>query len=141
GGTHLNDLTMVSPVVLDGRLVGWVANRAHHADVGGTAPGSMPPDALTVDEEGLRLAPTVLDEDVVERVVAASRTPAERRGDLDAQRGANELGARRFSEMVGALTDLGVLDEILDYGERRMRAALLALPDGRWTFADLLDSA
>jgi N-methylhydantoinase B/oxoprolinase/acetone carboxylase alpha subunit len=66
GGTHLNDLTMVAPVVVDDELVGWVANRAHHADVGGTAPGSMPPDALTVDEEGLRLAPTPVD-DVGER--------------------------------------------------------------------------
>ena len=61
GGTHLNDLTMVAPVMVDGVLVGWVANRAHHADVGGIAPGSMPPDALTIDEEGLRLPPTPVD--------------------------------------------------------------------------------
>jgi len=141
GGTHLNDITLVSPVFLEGNLVGWVANRAHHADVGGTAPGSMPPDALTIDEEGLRIGPTLFDDAVVARVVAASRTPEERRGDLDAQRGANELGARRFAEMAGTLADLAVLDEILDYGERRMRAALAAFPDGRWIFADVLDSA
>jgi N-methylhydantoinase B/oxoprolinase/acetone carboxylase alpha subunit len=141
GGTHLNDLTMVSPVFIGGELVGWVANRAHHADVGGTAPGSMPPDALTVDEEGLRLPPTVFDDEAAARVIQASRTPDERRGDLDAQRGANELGSRRFAEMVATVDDLGVLEEILDYGERRMRAALAAMPDGHWTFADVLDSA
>jgi N-methylhydantoinase B/oxoprolinase/acetone carboxylase alpha subunit len=141
GGTHLNDITMVAPVVIDGQLAGWVANRAHHADVGGTAPGSMPPDALTIDEEGLRLPPTPLDEAVVARIVAASRTPDERRGDLDAQRGANVLGVTRFAEIIATITDLSAFDEILDYGERRMRAALSALPDGSWRFDDVLDSA
>ncbi len=141
GGTHLNDLTMVAPVVVGGRLVGWVANRAHHADVGGTAPGSMPPDALTVDEEGLRLPPTPLDDEVVARIVAASRTPDERRGDLDAQRGANHLGVARFREILTGLDDRVAFAEILDYGERRMRAALADLPNGRWTFGDVLDSA
>jgi N-methylhydantoinase B/oxoprolinase/acetone carboxylase alpha subunit len=141
GGTHLNDITMVAPVVIDGQLAGWVANRAHHADVGGTAPGSMPPDALTIDEEGLRLPPTPLDDDVAARIVAASRTPDERRGDLDAQRGANVLGVTRFAEIIATLVDLSAFDEILDYGERRMRAALSALPDGSWRFADVLDTA
>ncbi len=137
GGTHVNDLTMVAPVVVGGVLVGWVANRAHHADVGGTAPGSMPPDALTVDEEGLRMAPTPVDAESLGRVVDSSRTPDERRGDLDAQRGANELGVRRFLEIGG----VEHFDEILDYGERRMRAAIAELPDGRWTYDDVLDSA
>jgi N-methylhydantoinase B/oxoprolinase/acetone carboxylase alpha subunit len=132
---------MVAPVVIDGQLAGWVANRAHHADVGGTAPGSMPPDALTIDEEGLRLPPTPLDDDVADRIVAASRTPDERRGDLDAQRGANVLGVTRFAEIIATLVDLSAFDEILDYGERRMRAALSALPDGSWRFADVLDTA
>jgi N-methylhydantoinase B/oxoprolinase/acetone carboxylase alpha subunit len=147
GGTHLNDLTMVAPVVVDGVLVGWVANRAHHADVGGTAPGSMPPDALTVDEEGLRLPPTPVDDDSLALVVHASRTPDERRGDLDAQRGANRLGAERLAELVAALGGSGggggtdAFAEILDYGERRMRAALRDFPDGRFAALDVLDSA
>lgn len=144
GGTHLNDLTMVAPVLLDGELVGWVANRAHHADVGGTAPGSMPPDALTIDEEGLRLAPTAVDDDSLGRVVAASRTPAERRGDLDAQRGANRLGVRRLTELVRGLAGRGgtaAFAEVLDHGERRMRAALRDFPDGRYRADDVLDSA
>jgi N-methylhydantoinase B/oxoprolinase/acetone carboxylase alpha subunit len=145
GGTHLNDLTMVAPVHVDGVLVGWVANRAHHADVGGTAPGSMPPDALTVDEEGLRLPPTPLDDSVLTRIVDASRTPAERRGDLDAQRGANRLGVERMAELVQTLGGVAGSEaqfgEILDYGERRMRAALRGFPDGRFTAIDQLDSA
>jgi N-methylhydantoinase B/oxoprolinase/acetone carboxylase alpha subunit len=143
GGTHLNDLTMVAPVLLDGALVGWVANRAHHADVGGTAPGSMPPDALTIDEEGLRLSPTPIDDASLARVVAASRTPDERRGDLDAQRGANRVGVQRLAELVRALGSEAPasLAEILDHGERRMRAALRDFPDGCYHATDVLDSA
>ncbi len=141
GGTHLNDITLVAPVFVDGGLVGWVANRAHHADVGGIAPGSMPPAALTIDEEGLRISPAPLDAEVEARIVAASRTPEERRGDLDAQRGANRLGARRFADLVTRLGGTDALAEILDYGERRMRAALAGLPDAQWRFEDVLDSA
>ena len=145
GGTHLNDLTMVAPVLVAGELVGWVATRAHHSDVGGTAPGSMPPDALTVDEEGLRLPPTPVDEESLARVVDASRTPDERRGDLDAQRGANRLGAERLAELVRLLGGVDVCEqrfaEVLDHGERRMRAALRHFPDGRFHATDVLDSA
>src|SRR4051794_30493779 len=145
GGTHLNDLTMVAPVLVDGALVGWVANRAHHADVGGTAPGSMPPDALTVDEEGLRLPPVPVDDRSLVRVIASSRTPDERRGDLDAQRGANRLGVRRLSELVRAMGGVAsseeLFAEILDYGERRMRAVLRDFSDGRFAASDVLDSA
>jgi N-methylhydantoinase B/oxoprolinase/acetone carboxylase alpha subunit len=145
GGTHLNDITVVSPVLVDGALAGWVANRAHHADVGGIAPGSMPPDALTVDEEGLRLPPSRFDAEAEARIVAASRTGDERRGDLAAQRGANRVGARRLTDLVtsmgGVTAALATLHEVLDYGERRMRAALHALPDGEWRAEDVLDSA
>jgi N-methylhydantoinase B/oxoprolinase/acetone carboxylase alpha subunit len=139
GGTHLNDVTIVAPVEVGGSLVGWVANRAHHADVGGTAPGSMPPDALTVDEEGLRLAPTPVAE-ALPLLIGASRTPDERRGDLDAQLGANRLGARRLAELVDRLGDPAAFAEVLDHGERRMRAALRDFPRGRFSAADVLDS-
>jgi N-methylhydantoinase B/oxoprolinase/acetone carboxylase alpha subunit len=141
GGTHLNDVTLVAPVWFDGRLVGWVANRAHHADLGGTAPGSMPADAVDIVEEGFRIGPTVLDEEVAARLVESSRTPDERRGDLAAQRGANVVGARRFAEVVASIDAPGALAEIVDYGERRTRAALAAVPDGTWVFEDVLDSA
>jgi len=104
GGTHLNDVTLVGPCFVDGELVGWAANRAHHADLGGMAPGSMPPDAVDIQQEGLRIPPVLLTRDVAEVVVASSRTPAERRGDLDAQRGANRLGVARLAELAASLT-------------------------------------
>ena len=135
GGTHLNDLTLVAPVHVGGRLVGWVANRAHHADVGGAAPGSLPADAVEVFQEGLRLPPVVLDDGVRAVLFANSRTSEERRGDLDAQVGANVVGAVGLAALADA-----PLDEVLAYGERRMRAALAGLPDGTWRFADVLDS-
>lgn len=135
GGTHLNDVTLVMPVFDAGTIIGWVANRAHHADLGGTAPGSMPADAVHIDEEGLRLSPQILTDEVAATMAAASRTPDERAGDLDAQLGANRLGAARFA----ALGTDGV-DEVVAYGERRMRAALADLPDGTWAFSDVLDS-
>jgi N-methylhydantoinase B/oxoprolinase/acetone carboxylase alpha subunit len=136
GGTHLNDVTLVAPAfAADGRLVGWVANRAHHADLGGMAPGSMPPDATEIQQEGLRVPPVRLTSEIEAVFVTASRTPDERRGDLDAQRGANAIGVARFLEFADA-----PIDEIVDYGERRMRAALRDLPDGTYRFEDVLDS-
>jgi N-methylhydantoinase B/oxoprolinase/acetone carboxylase alpha subunit len=141
GGTHLNDVTVVEPVLVDvdapggPRLIGWVANRAHHADLGGAAPGSMPADATDIAQEGLRIPPVRLTPEVAAMVAASSRTPSERAGDLDAQIGANRLGARRFA----ALGDVAVA-EVVAYGERRMRAAIADLPDGTWRFADVLDS-
>ncbi|MFP5317834.1 MAG: hydantoinase B/oxoprolinase family protein [Acidimicrobiia bacterium] len=135
GGTHLNDLTLVAPCFVEDRLVGWAANRAHHADLGGMAPGSMPAEAVEIQQEGLRVPPVLLTPEVEAIIVAGSRTPDERRGDLDAQRGANVVGVERLAEFAGA-----PLDEVTAYGERRMRAALAAMPDGRWTFEDVLDS-
>ncbi len=137
GGTHLNDLTLVAPCFLDGDLVGWAANRAHHADVGGMAPGSIPADATEIYQEGLRIPPVLLTGAIEDILCANSRTPAERRGDLDAQRGANVVGVERLA----ALAATGApFDEVTAYGERRMRAALSEVPDGRWTFADVIDS-
>jgi N-methylhydantoinase B/oxoprolinase/acetone carboxylase alpha subunit len=141
GGTHLNDITLVSPCFIDDVLVAWVANRAHHADVGGIAPGSMPPDATVVDEEGLRIAPARLDDAVIAAIVGSSRAPEERAGDLDAQRGANRVGVARLQTVVAALPSATSLAEVVEYGERRMRAALRDLPEGSWRFEDVLDSA
>ena len=125
GGTHLNDVTVVAPVHLGGSLVGWVANRAHHADIGGAAPGSIPADATHIAEEGIRLPPVLLTPEVRAVFLAASRTPHERAGDLDAQVGANRLGVERFAELAAQETPF---EEVLGYGERRMRAALGELP-------------
>src|SRR5438445_7807759 len=136
GGTHLNDITLVAPCFTDdGTLVGWAANRAHHADVGGMAPGSIPPEATEIYQEGLRIPPVLLTPEIEAVLFANSRTGAERRGDLDAQRGANQVGVARLRALAGA-----PLHEIVAYGERRMRAALAEMPDGRWTFDDRLDS-
>ena len=140
GGTHLNDITFVAPAFTDdGTLLGWAANRAHHADVGGMEPGSLPPDATEIFQEGLRIPPVRWTPEVEALVVAASRTPEERRGDLDAQLGANRLGVERLRALPLASAP-GVFTEIVDYGERRMRAALAALPDGEYSFDDVLDS-
>jgi N-methylhydantoinase B/oxoprolinase/acetone carboxylase alpha subunit len=135
GGTHLNDVTLVAPCFVDGRLVGWAANRAHHADVGGAAPGSIPAEATEIFQEGLRIPPTLLDDGVRRVLLANSRTPDERVGDLAAQEGANVVGLERLAELAGA-----PFAEVVDYGERRMRAALAGLPDGIWRAEDVLDS-
>ena len=135
GGTHLNDLTLIAPCFVGGRLIGWAANRAHHADVGGMAPGSIPPDAVDIHQEGLRIPPVLLTDEVRALLAANSRTPEERRGDLDAQEGANAVGVERLAAFAGA-----PIGEIVDYGERRMRAALSEVDDGCWTFEDVLDS-
>lgn len=148
GGTHLNDLTLVRPVHLEGLLIGWVANRAHHADVGGEAPGSMPAHAVTVDQEGHVVAPVaaVRDgewlDDFTGPFLAATRTPAERLGDLSAQLGANEVGARRLIELAhreGIDAHVEITDALLSYGERRMTAAIAALPDGAFRFGDVME--
>jgi len=135
GGTHLNDITLVAPCRIDGRLVGWAANRAHHADVGGAAPGSIPADATEIQQEGLRIPPTLLDDGLRRLLLANSRTPDERVGDLAAQEGANLVGVERLAALADA-----PLAEVVDYGERRMRAALADLPDGTWRASDVLDS-
>jgi N-methylhydantoinase B/oxoprolinase/acetone carboxylase alpha subunit len=116
-------------------VVGWAANRAHHADVGGMAPGSIPPDATEIQQEGVRIPPVLLDDGVIAVLLANSRTPDERRGDLDAQIGANAVGVQRLADFAQAS-----LNEVIDYGERRMRAALTAAPNGVWVFDDVVDS-
>jgi N-methylhydantoinase B len=149
GGTHLNDLTLVAPVFVAGSLVGWVANRAHHADVGGEAPGSMPAHAVTLSQEGHIVAPTraVADgkwvDDFAGPFLEATRTPSERRGDLAAQIGANAVGARRLSGLIegegyGEFSRLS--SSLLGYGERRMATAIRALPDGRYSFVDYMEN-
>ena len=148
GGTHLNDLTLVAPVFAGSHHIGWVANRAHHADVGGEAPGSMPAHAIHVDQEGHRVPPTLAVSEgrwvdhFAEQFVAASRTPAERRGDLAAQIGANAIGSLRLLELVdreGLARFHEVSIALLDYGERRMGAALAGLPDGEFGFEDFME--
>lgn len=135
GGTHLNDVTVVAPCWVGDRLVGWVANRAHHADLGGMAPGSMPPEATEIHQEGLRIPPVRLTPEVAELVATSSRTPEERRGDLAAQMGANRIGVERLAALADA-----PLAAVLDYGERRLRAAIAGLGEGVAGATDVIDS-
>lgn len=148
GGTHLNDLTILAPVFVGGDHIAWVANRAHHADVGGEAPGSMPAHATRVQQEGHIVPPTmaVQDDEWLDQFlvpfVDASRTPWERRGDLDAQMGANAVAVRRLQELAGSegLDRFSAISEaLLGYGESRMESALGELPDGKFTFEDYME--
>ena len=147
-GTHLNDVTVIRAIYVAGDLVGYAANKAHHTDVGGSVPGSMPPDARDLFAEGCVVPPMVLVRDgriideTVELFRANSRTPNARAGDLRAQIGGTIVGERRFIETVeryGAEVVARALDCALDDGERRTRAALAALPDGVVDHHDVLE--
>jgi N-methylhydantoinase B len=143
GGTHLPDITVVTPILEGGEVLGFSASRAHHADVGGRVPGSMPFDSRTLDEEGVVIAPRVLDDDAITELAARMRQPAERRADLRAQLAANRLGARRVVELAERL-GIGGLREafasVLDYAERRTRACLADLADGTYEATDVLEA-
>jgi N-methylhydantoinase B len=148
GGAHLPDLTLVTPVFVEGDIVAYAANRAHHADIGGARAGSVAADSTEIYQEGLRIPPVKLfaggevNEPVMELILSNVRTPDERRGDLRAQEAANQTGKRRFTELVekyGVETLSAALSEIKDYSERRMRSEIEALPDGTYSFEDVLD--
>lgn len=149
GGTHLPDLTIVSAVGDDeGNLLGYAANRAHHADVGGAAPGSMPASATEIAMEGIRIPPVVVAdahgvrEDVLRLIAANSRTPGERRGDLSAQFAANHVGALRLRELAarrGTARMHQAMSAVCDYSDRRVRAAVAEIPDGTYEAADVLE--
>ncbi len=142
GGTHLPDVTLISPVFVDGDLLGFAASRAHHADIGGPTPGGMPASSKTLDEEGVVIPPTRADDAELERLAGQMRSPQQRLADLRAQQAANRVGETRLAELAtrhGA-TELRVgMEEILAYAERRTRAALAALPDGVYAAEDVLE--
>ena len=147
GGSHLPDITIVTPVFHAGALVGYAANRAHHADVGGVSPGSMTL-SRHIDEEGVRIEPSLLyrndtrDDALLGRILSAVRTPDERLGDLDAQLAANVVGARallRTIERQGACEVLRYGSALLDYSQGFMARAIAAMPDGERSFEDVLD--
>jgi N-methylhydantoinase B len=149
GGTHLPDVTLVAPVHVDGvsAPVAWVASRAHHSDVGGMAPGSMPL-AREIFQEGLRIPPVRLmaggerRDDIWRLVLANVRTPDEREGDLDAQLGALHAGAERFRELVrrrGLDQTRSAMSALLDYADRLLAAAIERIPDGVLTAEDVVE--
>jgi N-methylhydantoinase B len=146
GGTHLPDITVITPVfVEDGgdELLAFAASRAHHADVGGRIPGSMPADSRTLDDEGLVIEPQPLDEEAVDRLAKRMRQPAQRRADLRAQLAANAAGGRRLRDLArreGADLVRTAMREVLEYAERRTRACLEELPQGAHTARDVLEA-
>ena len=176
GGSHLPDITVVTPVFAPGDrggtargaaaapdgadapspetpcpagsspeshvLVGFAAARAHHADVGGRTPGSMPADSVLLDEEGVLIPPRPLTADLIDALAARMRHPAQRRADLRAQVAACEAGAARLAALATARGPERLardLSDVLDYGERRMTAALESLPAGTHAFEDVLE--
>ncbi len=149
GGTHLPDITVVAPVFggSNGRPLGYVANRAHHADVGGATPGSMGL-AAELSEEGVVIPPRHLVKDgalqqpLLDEILESVRTPEERAGDLRAQLASVRRGGRRLREMADRYGRRELehhMRELADYSERVARAFLASLPDGRYEFEDALD--
>lgn len=147
-GTHLNDVTVIRPVFVDETLVGYTANKAHHTDVGGAAPGSMPADATDLFSEGVVVPPLRLlvddepDAGTIALFASNSRTPAARGGDLRAQIAGNYTGERRLLELYeryGAATVDAAVDRAIRDSETRMRAALRALGTGTFTSSDFLE--
>jgi len=161
GGTHLPDITLISPVFAPqvesqgadegspaasphaSSLLGFAASRAHHADVGGPTPAGMPAGSTRLEDEGVVIPPTRADDDRLARLAAEMRNPRQRLADLRAQRAANLTGERRLLELAGR-HGIGVLRsgmaEILDYAERRTRAQLAELPDGAYEAEDLMEA-
>jgi N-methylhydantoinase B len=142
GGTHLPDITLISPVFLDGELLGFTASRAHHADVGGPTPGSMPAFSRTLEEEGVVIPPTVVGPETLAGLAAQMRAPRQRLADLRAQQAANRVGELRLGELcnrLGAEALRAGMAEILAYSERRTRAAIAELPDGSYRAEDMLE--
>lgn len=147
GGTHLPDITLIAPVFANGICAGYVANRAHHADIGADSPGSMPIGSR-LEDEGLLIPPTMLASGgetirtVLDGIIAATHNPVVTEGDFSAQISANRIGVARVSALV---SDRGVeryltgLDEINAYGERMAHEALSDLPDGEYRFTDYMD--
>ena len=151
GGTHLPDITLVGPVFMGDNSVApvaYVASRAHHADIGGITPGSMP-IAREIYQEGLIIPPVrlvkagLLNQDILDVILANVRTPEERSGDLQAQIGANQRGVNRLVELIrryGLVEVSDYMQELLNYTERMTRWLLSDLPNGTFSFTDYLDN-
>ena len=148
GGTHLPDITLVSPISYEDDILGFAVTRAHHSDVGGMRPGSMPSDSREVYQEGIIIPPVRLVrggeyvQDVLDLLLANVRTPAIRRGDLRAQIAANNIAEERIAELIERRdkeTVLAAFDEVISYAEKRTREAVRELPDGEYSAEDVME--
>ncbi len=143
GGTHLPDITLISPLFHEGKQVAWAASRAHHADVGGPTPGGMPADSRRLEDEGIVISPRRVGDGDLRELAAQMRNPAQRLADLRAQRAANQLGATRLEELIsrhGRDLVCAGMAAVLDYAERRTRGAIAELPDGSYPAEDSLQA-
>jgi len=147
GGTHLPDVTLIAPVFAGAACAGFVANRAHHADIGAHSPGSMPV-STRLEEEGIVIPPTLLlragkpVSEVMQRITAATSSPRQMAGDLAAQMSANRAGIQRLAVLAGSTNIdhyLSGLAAVNDYGERLADQALGDIPDGTYRFRDVMD--
>ncbi len=149
GGSHLPDLTLVAPVYSEEKRVAFTANRAHHADIGGVSPGSMPGLSTSIHEEGITIKPRIiveediLQQDAIADILSSTRTPDERLGDLSAQVAANHVGSKRLEEVAkthGWSALLRTFTELRDYSSIRMKHALSKYKGREASFTDMLDS-
>ncbi len=150
GGSHLPDITLIAPFFWKGALKGFAVNRAHHADVGGITPGSMPGTSNTLNEEGIIIPPTLfaqngkIQQNIIKRFFNETRNPYERMGDLSAQMGANTLGIARvlqFIERYGIISFDAFVEDIIKYSERRVHSHLCSITDKIRSNADTTFSA
>ncbi|MCZ6865267.1 MAG: hydantoinase B/oxoprolinase family protein [Candidatus Dadabacteria bacterium] len=147
GGTHLPDVTCITPVFINNKLEFFVASRAHHADIGGLTPGSMPL-STSIEEEGVLIPPSKLyrkrriNKKLFNEILASTRDPEEREGDFNAQVGALELGEKRLKETIRKYSLEQVKqagDELLNYSEKIMKGVIKEIPDGTYEFEDYMD--
>lgn len=147
GGTHLPDITCIKPVFINNKLEFFTVSRAHHADIGGETPGSMPL-STSIHQEGIIIPPSYLyrkgkfNKQLMDEILGATRNPEEREGDFNAQVACLEVGARRLSEIVEKygiekITEASI--KLLEYSERIMRAVIHDIPNGKYKFTDYLD--
>lgn len=147
GGTHLPDVTCIAPVFFRNKIEFFLASRAHHADIGGETPGSMPL-SRSIHDEGIIISPSKLyikgelNTPLLNKILDATRDPKEREGDLSAQTACLEIGKKRLVESIEKYTLQKIKDasdELLNYSERIVRNVIKEIPDGEYTFKDLLD--
>ena len=147
GGTHLPDITLISPVYYDGKLLAFIANRAHHADIGADSPGSMPL-SKSLEEEGLIIPPTHLIEQgkmnqtFMSEILSSIRSGSAAQGDFSAQISANNAGVERLCSLISSLdatSFLTALSKLNDYGERLAKSVISDIPNGEYVFSDFMD--
>jgi len=149
GGNHLPDIVLATPVFHKGLLIGWIVNTAHHSDIGGKVPGSTSGDATSIFQEGIRIPIVKICEkgkilqSVMSLLLANTRTPKERLGDLTAQISANKIGSNRLMEVYSKYGDLLFIymKELQNYAERMLRAEISKLKKGEYEFIDYMDNA